>query len=206
MARRRQCKLTMQFLTFYSFRCLHLKHGVDGPRQSRFFRVRNRICLGVGSLTSASEMKAERNARSRVERPCMRHINVPGHQSHVPITGHALMASSSLLSFAPSPTQANRHIPAIAAAQTTWSPQGNATTPANPSTQADFMSQNTAWTLPCHEIGRLLELSAELDLVGHITPVEAWNRICQRCRPRGISKRAFVELRRELVENTECHG
>jgi len=68
------------------------------------------------------------------------------------------------------------------------------------------MSQNAAWTLPCHEIGRLLELSAELDLVGHITPVEAWNRICQRCRPRGISKRAFVELRRELVENTECHG
>lgn len=136
----------------------------------------------------------------------MEHINVPGSQSHVPVSGHALMASSSLLSFAPSPTQATRQPRADAAGPATWPPQANAPPTTNSSAQADFMSQNAAWTLPCQEIGRLLELSSKLDLVGHITPVEAWNRICQACRPHGISKRAFDQLQREMVENTECHG
>jgi len=136
----------------------------------------------------------------------MEHINEPGYQSHVPVTGHALMASSSLLSFAPSPTQATRQPRAVAVGQATWPPQANVPPTTDSSAQADFMSQNAAWTLPCQEIGRLLELSSKLDLVGHITPVEAWNRICQACRPRGISKRAFAELTCEMVGNTECHG
>lgn len=130
----------------------------------------------------------------------MKHINVPGHQSHVPNTGHVLMASSSLLSFASSPTQAPRQLRTFSATQAPRPPQANA------SAQTDFMSQNASWTLPSQEIGRLLELSSNLDLVGHITPVEAWNRVCHRCQPRGISKRAFKELEAELVDNAECHG
>ena len=139
--------------------------------------------------------------QSSVERPCMPHINVPGHESHVPITGHALMASSSLLSFAPSPSTTRSPRSSFANVHATH-PPAQPTPPA----QATFMSQPAAWTLPRQEIGRLLELSSRLDLVGHITPVEAWNRVCLRCRPRGISRRAFEELEAELVGNAECHG
>ncbi|MCJ1364010.1 hypothetical protein MMC16_003119 [Acarospora aff. strigata] len=93
------------------------------------------------------------------------------------------MTSSSLLSHAPTTSKTN------------FDPQGDFTP------QAD-----TTWTFPSEEIGRLLELSSRLDLVGFITPVEAWDRIRQHCGSRGISKRAFQELKTRLVEQAQCNG
>ncbi len=107
----------------------------------------------------------------------MDHIRMAGEPTYVPAPGHALMASSSLLSEAPT------------------------TPPSIGSPHSD-----TTWTFPNEEIGWLLELSSRLELTGQITPVEAWNRMCHRCGSRGISHRAFQEAGVELAKKSHCEG
>lgn len=41
----------------------------------------------------------------------------------------------------------------------------------------ETLALNTSWQIPAIEIERLLELSAGLNLIGELTPVQAWNRI-----------------------------
>lgn len=68
------------------------------------------------------------------------------------------------------------------------------------------LQPTSSWTIPVLEIERLLSLSAQLNLAGEITPVQAWSRL--RLYP-GFEKLNLDQLetlKQTLLEEVQCYG
>lgn len=68
------------------------------------------------------------------------------------------------------------------------------------------LSATATWEIPAVEIDRLLELSSQLNLLGEVTPVQAWARIRSYPGFEKLSKEGLELLKRALMAEVQCYG
>ncbi|KAL9110940.1 MAG: hypothetical protein Q9227_004555 [Pyrenula ochraceoflavens] len=69
-----------------------------------------------------------------------------------------------------------------------------------------LLTTESHWQVPTVEVERLLELSANLDLIGELTPVQAWSRIRRWPGFERCTRERLEQLRDRLREEVQCLG
>ncbi|KAL5375007.1 hypothetical protein DPSP01_011497 [Paraphaeosphaeria sporulosa] len=115
-----------------------------------------------------------------LEAPCLGHIPHTDANDHASPSGHALMASATLLHFH------DPHTPS--------------------STHSHSQSQSPAWTVPESGVQRLLELARSIPLDGEVTPVQAWACIRQHPQYERLRLERLEEMKSALLVWVKCYG
>ena len=87
-------------------------------------------------------------------------------------------------------------------------PSGHALTAQAPLLTAapTSLSPSKSWQIPAIEIERLLELSAQLNLLDEVTPVQAWSRIRSAPGFEKLSRDTLDGLKFALMAEVQCYG
>ena len=68
------------------------------------------------------------------------------------------------------------------------------------------VTTSSSWKIPAVEIERLLVLSPQLNLLGEVTPVQAWSRIRTYPGFERMTKDHLEALKYALVQEVQCYG
>lgn len=64
----------------------------------------------------------------------------------------------------------------------------------------------SSWQIPAIEIDRLLDLSSQLNLLGEVTPVQAWARLRAHPRFEKLGRDSLEGLKQALMGEVHCYG
>ena len=91
---------------------------------------------------------------------------------------------------------------------TSEEPSGHALTAQAPllTSAPSELTPSSSWQIPAIEIDRLLDLSSQLDLLGEVTPVQAWSRIRAYPKFDKLSRDSLEGLKQALMVEVHCYG
>ena len=87
-------------------------------------------------------------------------------------------------------------------------PSGHALTAQAPLLTAapSELTPTSTWQIPAIEIDRLLDLSSQLNLLGEVTPVQAWARLRAYPKFEKLNRDALESLKQALMVEVHCYG
>jgi hypothetical protein len=87
-------------------------------------------------------------------------------------------------------------------------PSGHALTAQAPllTSAPSTLTPSSSWEIPAVEIDRLLNLSSQLDLLGEVTPVQAWARLRAYPKFEKLSRDSLEALKQALMVEVHCYG
>jgi hypothetical protein len=87
-------------------------------------------------------------------------------------------------------------------------PSGHALTAQAPllTSAPPTLTPSSSWEIPAVEIDRLLDLSSQLDLLGEVTPVQAWARLRAYPKFEKLSRDNLEALKQALMVEVHCYG
>lgn len=87
-------------------------------------------------------------------------------------------------------------------------PSGHALTAQAPLLTAapTTLTPTSSWQIPAVEIDRLLDLSSQLNLLGEVTPVQAWARLKAHPGFEKLSRDSLEGLKQALMVEVQCYG
>jgi hypothetical protein len=85
-------------------------------------------------------------------------------------------------------------------------PSGHALTAQAPLLTAAPLTPSSSWQIPAIEIDRLLDLSSQLNLLGEVTPVQAWARLRAHPGFQKLSRDGLEGLKQALMVEVHCYG
>jgi hypothetical protein len=68
------------------------------------------------------------------------------------------------------------------------------------------LTPSSSWQIPAIEIDRLLDLSSQLNLLGEVTPVQAWARLTAHPRFVKLGRDNLESLKQALMVEVHCYG
>lgn len=87
-------------------------------------------------------------------------------------------------------------------------PSGHALTAQAPLLTAapPTVTTSSSWQIPAIEIDRLLDLSSQLNLLGEVTPVQAWARLRSHPGFQKMDRGSLESLKQALMAEVHCYG
>ena len=87
-------------------------------------------------------------------------------------------------------------------------PSGHALTAQAPllTSAPPTLTPSSSWEIPAVEIDRLLDLSSQLNLLGEVTPVQAWARLRAYPKFEKLSRDNLEALKQALTVEVHCYG
>ena len=68
------------------------------------------------------------------------------------------------------------------------------------------LTPSSTWQIPAIEIDRLLDLSSQLNLLGEVTPVQAWARLRSYPKFQMLKRDSLESLKQALMVEVHCYG